>query len=165
MIKGFAAGRVPMEELGEVLNFQLSRGQAVLAVTGGSMHPLLRERDLVRLAAAGRALRQGDVILYRRTDGRYVLHRVVKLFGKELVCCGDHQWQGERIERAQVAAVAEARCRNGRWQALSRGRLWLFGLLWTKTFPLRRPLLRLRRFAGRLRRRVRGFGKRKDDGA
>ena len=165
MIEGFTAGRVPMEELGQVLGFQLSRGRAVLSVTGGSMHPLLRQRDLVRLAAAGRALRQGDVILYRRTDGRYVLHRVVKLFGKELVCCGDHQWQGERIERAQVAAVAEARCRNGRWQALSRGRLWLFGLLWTKTFALRRPLLRLRRAAGRLRRRVRGFGKRKDDGA
>ena len=165
MIEGFTAGRVPMEELGQVLGFQLSRGRAVLSVTGGSMHPLLRQRDLVRLAAAGRALRQGDVILYRRTDGRYVLHRVVRFLDGELLCCGDHQWQGERIERAQVAAVAEARCRNGRWQPLDQGRLWLCGLLWAKAFPLRRPLLRLRRAAGRLRRRARGFGKRKDDGA
>lgn len=156
MDSAFSAGRLPMEQLREVLDLQLDRGRAVLPVTGGSMHPLLREGDLVRLEQPAGAWRPGDVILYQREDGRYVLHRIVRIRKGLLLCCGDHQARGETVRPEQVLARAEARGRNGRWQALDRGSLGLRGRLWTALRPVRGPLLALRRRLGRLRKRLRG---------
>ncbi len=71
---------IPLEDLSPILVSCLQEGQEViLTVTGNSMRPLLRHRrDQVVLAAVdGEALRPGDVPLYRRRNGAYVLHRVV----------------------------------------------------------------------------------------
>lgn len=161
MDKSFSAGRLPMEQLREVLDVQLSRGQAVLPVTGGSMHPLLREGDLVRLSAPSGTWSPGDIVLYQRADGRYVLHRIIKEAGGRLQCCGDHQWRSEEIGPEQVVALGEARCREGSWRPLNSGGLARWGRLWTALYPVRRPLLGLRRKLGRLRKRLRRGPERK----
>ena len=163
MDSSFSAGRLPMEQLREVLDLQLTRGQAVLPVTGGSMHPLLREGDLVRLSAPSGAWRPGDIILYQRLDGQYVLHRIIKARGGLLLCCGDHQACGEEIRQEQVLARAEARGRNGCWRELNSGLLRLCGRLWTALWPARGPLLALRRQLGLLRKRLRGGRRRKGE--
>ncbi len=65
----------------------------VLTVTGGSMLPLLAGgRDRVTLGPVPERLRRGEVLLYRRADGSYVLHRLTG-FGQDgtLVFCGDRQ--------------------------------------------------------------------------
>lgn len=155
MDKSFSVGRLPMERLREVLDLQLSQGRAVLPVTGGSMHPMLRAGDLVRLVLPSGAWRPGDIILYQRVDGQYVLHRIIKERNGLLLCCGDHQWRSEEIGPEQVLARAEARNRNGSWQALDCGRLWRYGRVWTALHPVRRPLLALRRQLGRMRKGLR----------
>ena len=157
MDSSFSAGRLPMEQLREVLDLQLTRGQAVLPVTGGSMHPLLREGDLVRLSAPSGAWRPGDIILYQRLDGQYVLHRIIKARSGLLLCCG------EEIRQEQVLARAEARGRNGCWRELNSGQLCLRGRLWTALWPVRGPLLALRRQLGLLRKRLRGGRRRKGE--
>ena len=49
----------------------------MLTVTGGSMLPLLAGgRDRVTLGPVPERLRRGEVLLYRRADGSYVLHRL-----------------------------------------------------------------------------------------
>ena len=72
----------------------------VLTVTGGSMLPLLAGgRDRVTLGPVPERLRRGEVLLYRRTDGSYVLHRLTG-FGQDgtLVFCGDRQTEpGYRV--------------------------------------------------------------------
>ena len=71
---------VPLDDLSPIMESCLHEGQEViLTITGNSMCPLLRHRrDQVVLAAVdGDALYPGDVPLYRRRNGAYVLHRVI----------------------------------------------------------------------------------------
>lgn len=59
---------------------------------GVSMLPLLRQgKDLliVTKKAHGRC-RVGDVVLYTRTDNKYVLHRVIKVRTNDYVIMGDN---------------------------------------------------------------------------
>ena len=147
-----------MEKLWPLLQIQLQQGQAVLPVTGGSMHPLLKEGDLVRLREATQPLKRGDAVLYRRRDGKYILHRVIAVTGDQLLCCGDHQRQSEYIQAAQVAAVVSSRGRNGRWKPMDTGMLRIFGWVWSVLYPVRQPLLQLRCGMGRARKQLRRKG-------
>ena len=135
--------RVPMEELYLLLETQLEYGSAQLTVTGTSMTPTFREgRDLVRLEK-NRPLRRGDVILYRRDNGRYVLHRLMRMDGERLVCCGDRQTELETIRGEQVLAVVTAFCRKGVWRDVKDPLYRLYVQLWM-ILPLRRAAFALR---------------------
>lgn len=58
---------------------------------GFSMLPLLVQgEDSVTLVKA-EPYTVGDVLLYRRKNGQFVLHRLIALRGDTLVLCGDHQ--------------------------------------------------------------------------
>lgn len=59
----------------------LARGESVrLRVHGASMKPWLREQQKIRVRPIdGRRLRRGDVALFRRANGRMILHRVVRV--------------------------------------------------------------------------------------
>ncbi len=74
--------QVPFEALSPVMEDCLEQGQeVVLTVTGSSMRPFLRHgRDRVVLVkpADPAALQAGDVPLYRRHSGQFVLHRIVE---------------------------------------------------------------------------------------
>ena len=87
-----------------------SGGEFRLSPRGTSMLPLLREgRDSVVLVAKG-DLKKRQICLYRRTDGSFVLHRIL-VFDKvgEPVFCGDNQTKREYgIKREDVIAVVAA---------------------------------------------------------
>ena len=135
---------LPMEQLRPLLDEQLEYGEALLPVTGNSMWPMLSGgRDLVRLARLERPVRPGDVALYRRSDGSYILHRVIRVKGG-CVCCGDNQWERETVSKERMLAYVTAFCRKGRWRETERSLAYrLYVRLWVGTFPLRRPLLKL----------------------
>ena len=144
---------VPMEQLVQLLAVQLEKGQAPLRVTGSSMHPILRDqKDTVYLQTPRKPLKKGDVILYRRDNGVYVLHRIVKCRGEErYICSGDNQWEKETVDATQVIAVVDGFVRKGKiYQENHTGyRLWV--AVWLLLFPVRRPILALRRCLGRVR--------------
>lgn len=144
---------IPMEELYPLLQAQMEAGgQCLLPVTGSSMLPALRQgRDTVVLRRPA-ALRKGDVVLYRRADGRFILHRIIRREGRGFFCCGDNQFTGEYVESGQILAAVTAVVRGERKrQSLRLGwRLW--GWIWTALFPVRRPLIRLRRLLGKVKR-------------
>lgn len=151
---------LPMEELAPLLQLQLDNGgTANLVVTGVSMFPTLRHRrDTVVLTTLERPLRRGDLILYTRKSGQYVLHRIVtKPKNGAFICSGDNQWRPEPVEQSQVKALVKAYIRNGkRIDVNSFGcRLWVG--FWVAVFPVRRPLL----WAGHLLLRIRRWMKKK----
>lgn len=78
---------------------------------GTSMLPLLHEgRDAVELAAA-EPYAIGDVLLYRRESGQFVLHRLVAEQKSGLVFCGDNQSILEfGIPRSAVLAKMSGYC-------------------------------------------------------
>lgn len=144
---------IPMESLAEILFLQMeSGGKARLVVTGWSMHPTFRNRkDVVFLIPVSRELKKGDLILYQRKSGQYVLHRIVsRPKNGAFICCGDNQWEKEPVTLEQVIAVTDGFIRGGKeFPENTRGyRLWVS--FWLMLFPVRRPILAVRRLLGRL---------------
>ena len=146
--------KIPMEELVELLKIQLEQGgRAELTVTGSSMHPLYHNhRDKVILTT--RTAKKPDVILYRRDNGAYILHRIVRVKGDMFIVTGDNQWQLENVRPDQVLAVVDGWYHKGKYHTLNE--LWykLYVCFWVGLLPLRRPILALRRRLGKLVRKI-----------
>ncbi len=126
-----------------------SGGEFTLPVTGTSMLPLLREkRDSVQLARARVPLYIGDLPLYRRADGAFVLHRVVGKDENGYVMCGDNQFDLERnITDGMIVGVVVKINRDGRMFSVSTPLYRTYVRLWTRLLGVRYPLRRLRRSA------------------
>ena len=88
---------IPAATLAPIIEEQLREGKTVrFAPKGRSMLPMIREgRDTVTLCAVDRPLKKYDIGFYRRRDGQYVLHRIVKT-GESITCIGDGQYVYER---------------------------------------------------------------------
>ena len=169
---------VPMGELTPLMTACLAQGQEViLTVTGNSMRPFLRhQRDQgVLTAVDGRALQPGDVPLYRRQNGQYVLHRVVerqdgdtcRRLGESptpasenaadvrYTMLGDAQTAREPgVTPEQIIAAATAFYRRGRrWDCDSPAYRHKV-LRWHRLLPIRRELIFLHRLPGAAVRRI-----------
>ena len=146
--------KIPMEELAEVIKVQLEQGgRAELVVTGSSMHPLFHNRrDKVILTP--RAVKRPDIILYRRDNGAYVLHRIVREKNDIFIVTGDNQWQLEEVRGDQVLAAVDGWYHKGKYHTPKK--LWykLYVCFWVGFLPLRRPILALRRRVGKLIRKI-----------
>ena len=87
--------RVDQHFFVELLQDTLARGEAALFhVKGGSMLPWLRDGQKVRVIPfRGEEVRRGDIVLFWRSPGEPVLHRVVRVRSGEtpvvLECRGD----------------------------------------------------------------------------
>ena len=125
-------------------------GQAYVRVTGTSMLPLLRPmRDGVVIRPAGK-LRPGDIVLCDRGNGRYVLHRVIRMGRDGFTMAGDHQGHAEPgFSRDQVLGVVREIDRGNRRISVNSFFLVLYAggmtatafpriYLWRATEPLRR---------------------------
>lgn len=146
-----------MASLSPLMEEILAQGHSVeLTVTGNSMRPMLRHKvSRVRLAPAG-DLKKGDIPLYRRDNGAFVLHRVVAREGETFTCCGDNQWHLERNLRPdQVLAVMTDFSRNGeRWTSCGHPLHRFYWRFWVTVRPLRRLVFGgLRRIKRWLRKR------------
>ncbi len=132
----------------------LSRGGSVeMTVTGGSMEPMLHGGvSRVRLAPP-RELRRGDLPLYRRENGSFVLHRVTAVSCGGYTCCGDAQYICEKnVPRGSIVAVTEAFMRSDRWRSVSSAG---YGLYWRLRLASR-PVRRMKAFCIRLLRGTNG---------
>lgn len=113
-----------------------------LTISGNSMSPFLGHgRDTVFLSKVTRPLKRGDMILYRRTSGQYVLHRICRVHPDSFDLVGDAQTYIETgIRPEQVLAVVNTVRRKGR--LLEKGHFWwdFFEKVWIRMIPLR-PLV------------------------
>lgn len=124
-----------------------ARGFLIYTTVGRSMRPFLRSgEDLFRIeAASGQRCRQFDVVLYRRDNGRYVLHRIVKVHPDCYTLCGDNTWQLERgIRDDQILGTLTAVIRRGETIDVSHWRYRLLVRLWWMLYPPRAAFICLR---------------------
>lgn len=110
-----------------------------LVISGSSMNPfLVHGRDTVYLSKVRLQLKRGDMILYRRLSGQYVLHRIYRAESDTFTLVGDAQTELEHgIRREQVLALVSAVRRKGR--LLGPGSFWwdFFEKVWIRMIPLR----------------------------
>lgn len=137
---------LPPEVLMEQLLSVLEEAESVpLVISGNSMSPfLVHGRDTVFLSRVSAPLKRGDMILYRRDSGAYVLHRICSAEQDGYALVGDAQTLIEHgIRNDQVLAIVTAVRRKGK--LLQRGSFWwdFFEKIWLRMIPFRLPLIRV----------------------
>ncbi len=123
-----------------------------IPVTGTSMNPLLYEkRDFVLIEKPVFPLEIGDIPLYRRDDGRFVLHRIVDIDEKGYVMCGDNQFILEQgvTDKNIIGVVCEMNI-NGKKVAIDDPEYIKHKEKYIKNAYNRYPLRRLRYNLSRL---------------
>lgn len=122
---------------------------------GTSMMPLLRQRkDLIHLVKPQGRLKKYDVPLFKRENGQYVLHRVVRVEPDSYVLCGDNQIYKEKgVTDDQIIGVMEGITRNGRYVPVKSIGYRCYVQIWCKLYWIRWFLFKWRALMRRLKRR------------
>lgn len=136
-----AQPKVLLEEYRRLLEDE-NIGALPLVVSGSSMSPfLVHGRDTVYLSRISGEVKKGDVLLYRRDNGAYVLHRVHKIENNTFTMVGDAQTYLEKgIRPDQIIAVMTSAVRKGVHQ--HKGCFWwdFFEKVWPVLLCIR-PLI------------------------
>lgn len=109
--------KVKMENLLPFIEEAFERNQKFkIPITGTSMNPLLYQgRDFVFIEKPSFPLEVGDIPLYRRDDGAFVLHRVVGKDVKGYILSGDNQFLLEYgITDDHIIGVVTLLCIDGK---------------------------------------------------
>ncbi len=83
---------------------------------GDSMMPLIREnRDILVIKKIEAPLKKNDAVLFKRENGAYVLHRIIKKCGDGVFLIGgDNRWFAEKIPEDWIIGVLTEVIRDGK---------------------------------------------------
>ena len=118
---------------------QLDNGKTVrLSPRGTSMLPMLRQgQDRVVLSPVPDRLKKYDLPLYQRSNGQYVLHRIIET-GETYTCLGDNQFDPEPgLRHDQMIAVVTAFTRGEKEIPVTAWSYRLYCRLWHASRPWR----------------------------
>lgn len=137
--------KAPMSELSPLIVGLVNSGADVtLTVTGNSMRPMLTHlKDSVILTKCDPlSLKVGDIPLYRRENGEYILHRIIKSHDDVYDISGDHQYELEHgVPKSSVLCVVKGFTHNGKYHSCDEFGYRLYSFLWRKLFPLRKAIM------------------------
>ena len=151
-----------LEQMLPLLQTLLAEGKTVsFRPNGVSMRPMLEDgRDTVFLRAVPETLRKNDVVLYRRKNGQFVLHRLVRIRNGQYIFYGDAQFAPEVVEKEQMLALVCGFLRKGKRYETDAAVYRAYAFFLNASRPLRHFL---RRASSWLKRRFRaGNGVRRD---
>ena len=85
----------------------------IIPITGTSMLPLLDSAlDTVEIIKINKDLKKGDVILYKRYDNTYILHRIIKIKKHYYLLSGDNQYLTEKVKKSQIIGIMNGYFKN-----------------------------------------------------
>ena len=100
--------QVHFKDIEHIILETLDMGKAFKIFPNGiSMEPLIHQgRDAVYIKKPEGRLKKYDIAFFKRENGEYVLHRVIKVLPESYHFCGDNQWQVERgIKDSQIIGI------------------------------------------------------------
>lgn len=105
-----------LKEMSPVLEEVLSSGGKVkIIASGNSMEPVITDgQDVVVLKKGEGSLKKNDIVLFKRDNGRLVLHRVIAIDSCKVTLRGDNQWATETVDRTRIIGVLDSVERNGK---------------------------------------------------
>ena len=131
-------------------------GQLIYTNVGNSMAPLIRQNEtvLVIKPVTGR-LKKFDVPLYRRDNGQYVLHRIIKVRDDDYVICGDNRYRMEKgiTDRHIIGVLDQVLDKEGN-NILESKNYRMYKLLWCDLYPIRTAFLWLKALPKRISRKL-----------
>ncbi|MBE6648363.1 MAG: hypothetical protein E7614_02445 [Ruminococcaceae bacterium] len=114
---------------------------------GKSMLPALKQgRDSVELSPVT-SIKKGNIYLYKRPSGEYVLHRLHREKDGEYIFCGDNQLVFEKVENSQLLAVVSRIYRNGK--PANKIFIYKITVFLNSFIPLRKLRIRISSFSRR----------------
>lgn len=116
-----------------------------IVISGNSMSPfLVNQRDVIYLSKINRKLKKGDLVLYQRSSGQYVVHRIVKVKKSGYYLAGDNQIaiEGPILDKQIFGLVTKVK-RKGKW--IEAGNFWweFFEHVWIWVLPWRMIILKI----------------------
>ena len=125
---------IQLKELMPIIVEKLNNdGEVVFTPNGISMKPMLvGGRDVVTLTKVDKKLKKYDLPLYQRKDGKYILHRVVKVCKDGTYTMrGDNQIYNEKgITDDQIIAIVTKFVRNGKEYSVSNKKYRFYCGFW-----------------------------------
>lgn len=147
------------------LKDELSAGRSVISFTSGvSMEPLLHDKRKknathVLIVPVSGICQVGDMTLALLSDGRYILHRIIRVDKKQdkvfYVTRGDNCVGCEYVpQEAVYGVVSEIYYKNNKTVKVTDSGYLRYVKIWMRIFPLRKFLKRCRGLLGRVYRKV-----------
>ena len=131
-------------------------GFLLYTTVGNSMMPLLRERkDLVEIHKKVQGRRNKyDVVLYKY-NGKYVLHRILKVRDTDYVITGDHCTVLEYgITDKDILGVLDRIIRDGKVIHMTDLKYRAYVHLWCDFYPIRVMILRGKAYIRRTMKKI-----------
>ncbi|MBP3918266.1 MAG: S24/S26 family peptidase [Clostridia bacterium] len=146
-----------MKDETAVIAAQLRAGKTVVTSTRGvSMEPLLHEdKTLVTLQPVQRTLCVGELPIFLRNDGKYVIHRIIEVHDAYYRTRGDNCLSSETVPHTSVLGVVTEIYRNGSYLKVTDKKYLLYVWIWRITTPLRLMIFRGITWLKRIIRRIR----------
>ncbi len=121
-------------------------GTLIYRNVGVSMLPLIKQgRDLfiVKKKSANRC-KKYDVVLFKRADNKYVLHRIIKVNPDDYVTRGDNCINKEYgVKDEDIIGVMTSFIRKNKEYSVDNRLYKLYSVLWCRVYFLRRVYQRL----------------------
>ena len=115
-------------------------------VKGVSMLPTLREnRDRVIIEVPKGELQKGDLVLYIRFDGAYVLHRIIEVGANEYLIRGDNTYVNEHVPKENVIGIVTHILQGEKVLDMSDPAYQTYVANLNRTYPFRKKLWQLRK--------------------
>ena len=133
------------------LEKEVLSGKPVLSIThGNSMEPLLYDKDTtVVIVKADKPLKNGDLPLYKRPSGQFVMHRIIKADSEYYYTRGDNRTGLEKVPKSWVLGLVTEINRHGKHISVTDKSYRCYVRLWGLCYPFRWLGMKIR---GRLKR-------------
>ena len=127
------------ELLDSTVENELRDNGAYASVTKGtSMRPLFKtNRDVVYLKRCDTEPKKYDVVLYKSGEGKYVLHRIVRVLPDRFVIRGDNTFIPEYVAKDRILAVMTEYNRGGKRRSTDYRGYRIYSRLWNFIYPVR----------------------------
>jgi hypothetical protein rflaF_17574 len=136
--------QVKLSDIYDVMVEMLESGGTVnFNPNGTSMLPtIMNHGDRVIIKKPNRKLKKYELPLYRRDDGNFVLHRVVRVYDDSYGMCGDNQWTIEKgITDKHIVGLVTTIYRKGKAIDVEKNKLYKFYVrIWVNIMPIRHYL-------------------------
>ena len=129
-------------------------GVIVFTNKGVSMMPLLRhDKDVMVIRAISGEIKKNDAVLFMRSNGQYILHRVTKILGGDrYYIIGDNCETGEIVRKDMIIGVLTEVKKDGKTIKMTDKSY----LRYVRSVPIRRFFFAPYRKAKRLARKIYG---------
>ncbi len=119
------------------------RGELIYTNVGDSMYPLIKPRDLLVIKKPELPLKRLDIPLYKRDNGQYVLHRIIKVRKEDYLICGDNRVYAESgITDKHIIGVLTDIIRNEKTISVYTPSKRIYAHLYSDFMPIKRLLFR-----------------------